>query len=87
MTTYDLLRAVEQYPLLGTMYMYTDMQEGFEVLVSQCNALKELLEREDCLSTVMREYQSYEIPEKKMAYGIDEAIFSENPNYILENKN
>lgn len=86
MTTYDLLRAVEQYPLLGTMYMYTDMQEGFDILVSQCNALKALLEREDCLSAVMSEYQSYKIPEKKTAYGIDEAVLSENPNYIIENK-
>lgn len=86
MTTYNLLRAVEQYPLLGTMYMYTDMQEGFEVLISQCNALKALLEREDCLSTVMSEYHSYEIPEKKIAYGIDEAVLSENPNYVIENK-
>lgn len=86
MTTYDLLRTVEQYPLLGTMYMYTDMRDGFDILVSQCDALKALLEREDCMSTVMSEYQSYEIPEKKMAYGIDEAVLSENPNYIIENK-
>lgn len=89
MTTYDLLRAVEQYPLLGTMYMYTDMRDGFDVLVSQCNALKELLDREDCLSTVMSEYQSYEIPvEKVRMYELDEAgnTFSENANYIIENK-
>lgn len=88
MTTYNLLRAVEQYPLLGTMYMYTDMQDGFDVLVSQCNALKELLDREDCLSTVMSEYQSYEIPEEKIRYELDETgnTFSEKANYIIENK-
>ena len=89
MTTYNLLEAVEQYPLLGTMYMYTDMRDGFDILVSQCNALKELLDREDCLSTVMSEYQSYEIPEQKIRMdGIDESAntFSENANYIIENK-
>lgn len=88
MTTYNLLRAVEQYPLLGTMYMYTDMRDGFDVLVSQCNALKELLDRKDCLSTVMSEYQSYEIPEEKIRYELDEAgsTFSEKANYIIENK-
>lgn len=89
MTTYNLLEAVEQYPLLGTMYMYTDMRDGFDILVSQCNALKELLDREDCLSTVMSEYQSYEIPEQKIRmYGIDESAntFTENANYIIENK-
>lgn len=88
MTTYNLLRAVEQYPLLGTMYMYTDMRDGFDVLVSQCNALKELLDRKDCLSTVMSEYQSYEIPEEKIRYELDETgnTFSEKANYIIENK-
>lgn len=87
MTTYDLLRAVEQYPLLGTMYMYTDMQEGFDVLVSQCNALKALLAREDCLSTVKSEYDTYKLPEKKpYDLKIDEAVLAENANYIIENK-
>lgn len=89
LATYDLLRAVEEYPLLGTMYLYTDMQEGFAILTDQCMALKELLGREDCLSTVMREYQSYELPEKKiMTYDLNGAgdTFSENANYIIENK-
>lgn len=87
MTTYDLLRAVEQYPLLGTMYMYTDMQEGFDALVSQCKALNELLDREDCLSTVKSEYDTYKIPEKKpYDLKIDEAVLAENANYIIENK-
>lgn len=87
MTTYDLLEAVEQYPLLGTMYMYTDMRDGFEILIGQCNALSELLDREDCLSIVMSEYQSYKIPEEKpYDLKIDEAVLAENANYIIENK-
>ncbi|MCM1308617.1 MAG: hypothetical protein NC223_08470 [Butyrivibrio sp.] len=87
MTTYNLLKAVCEYPLLGTMYMFTDMQEGFEVLVSQCNALKELLDREDCLSTVISEYRSYELPkEKTRVLNDDGTVFADNANRIIENK-
>ena len=47
MTTDMLVSAYLNYPLLGDMYAYNTIETGFAALRKQCNALDELLTRED----------------------------------------
>lgn len=65
MTTSQLLQAVIDYPMYATLYMYDDMQTGYKKLLEYCNALKALLERENCRETVIENYIRYAIPEKR----------------------
>ena len=66
LTTYELLKLTEEYPLLGNIYTGNTMEEGFRYIVDSFNGLRELLKREDCLEVVCEEYNNLIIPEKKM---------------------
>ncbi len=59
----ELMNAVVEYPLMGTLYIYSDMQTGFNILIKNCNALRELLLRDDCIETVVKYYKTINIPE------------------------
>lgn len=64
LTTYELLKLTEEYPLLGNIYSGNTMEEGFQYVVDSFNGLRTLLERADCLETVCDEYKNLIIPEK-----------------------
>ncbi len=66
MTTLQLLLAAIDYPMSGPLYMYSDMETGFEVLTEYCGALEELLSRSDCMETVTEYYLDFDIPENKI---------------------
>ena len=86
MTTLQLLLAAIDYPMSGTLYMYSDMETGFEVLTEYCGALEELLSRADCMKTVKEYYVNYNIPENKIVDWsriIDEDDPAEGANAII----
>ena len=65
LTTYELLKLTEEYPLLGNIYTGNTMEEGFQYIVDSFNGLRELLKREDCLAVVCEEYKNLTIPEEE----------------------
>lgn len=84
----ELIDAVVEYPLIGTLYLYTDMQTGFDILTEQCNALKELLSRTDCVEAVKQYYHSIEIPMDTIVEWsefVDEDHPEDAANEIIEN--
>lgn len=65
LTTEELLKLTEQYPLLGNMYEFGIKTEGLEYLADSFNGLRELLNRDDCVDVVYSEYCNLKIPEKQ----------------------
>lgn len=66
LTTYELLKLTEEYPLLSNMYAMDTIEEGFQYIVDSFNGLQELLNREDCLEVVYEEYCNLTIPEEEV---------------------
>lgn len=66
LTTAELLKLTEEYPLLSNMYGMDTIEEGFQYIVSSFNGLQELLTREDCLEAVCEEYCNLVIPEEEI---------------------
>ncbi len=66
LTTHDLLKLTEAYPLLGNIYTGNTIEEGFQYVIDSFNGLQELLKREDCLKVVCEEYDNLIIPEKQV---------------------
>ncbi len=64
LSTYELLKLTEEYPMLGDIYAANTMEEGFRNVVDSFNGLRELLSREDCLEVVCDEYDNLIFPEK-----------------------
>lgn len=64
LSTYELLKLTEEYPMLGDIYAANTMEEGFRNVVDSFNGLRELLSREDCLEVVCGEYNNLTFPEK-----------------------
>lgn len=62
LSTPDLLKLVEEYPLLNNIYQET-LEEGFLYICDSFNGLRELLDREDCAEVVYSEYVNLEIPQ------------------------
>lgn len=58
MTTDALVDAVLDFPFLMNLMVYNSASEGFDCLLSQCDALKELLTREDGADKLAEEYAS-----------------------------
>ncbi len=88
LTTPELLRLVEDYPLLSNMYSDTP-GEGFQYIYECFNGLRELLDREDCLEAVYAEYVSLKIP-RYSVLDYDETRTNEESlefiNSVLKNK-
>ena len=61
MTTEELISAYLNYPLLGDMYAYSSIEIGFNAMRNQCNALNELLYREDIGEVLLTEYEGAEL--------------------------
>lgn len=61
MTTDMLVSAYLNYPLLGDMYAYNTIETGFAALRKQCNALDELLTREDIGEVLLNRYENVEL--------------------------
>lgn len=49
------------YPLLGDMYAYNTIETGFAALRKQCNALDELLTREDIGEVLLNRYENIKL--------------------------
>lgn len=64
LSTYELLKLTEEYPMLGDIYAAETTEEGFRSVVNSFNGLRELLSREDCLEVVCEEYNNLILPEK-----------------------
>ncbi len=64
LSTYELLKLTEEYPMLGDIYAANTMEEGFRNVADSFNGLRELLSREDCLEVVCYEYDNLIFPEK-----------------------
>ncbi len=47
LTTEALLASVLDYPLLGDMFAWGTIQDGYDMMLSSCNGLQELVNRED----------------------------------------
>lgn len=61
MTTDMLVSAYLNYPLLGDMYAYNTIETGFTALRKQCNALDELLTREDVGEALLNRYENIKL--------------------------
>lgn len=61
MTTDMLVSAYLNYPLLGDMYAYNTIETGFAALRKQCNALDELLTREDVGEVLLKRYENIKL--------------------------
>lgn len=61
MTTDMLVSAYLNYPLLGDMYAYNTIETGFTALRKQCNALDELLTREDAGEALLNRYENIKL--------------------------
>lgn len=61
MTTDMLVSAYLNYPLLGDMYAYNTIETGFAALRKQCNALDELLTREDVGEVLLNRYENIKL--------------------------
>lgn len=61
MSTDMLVSAYLNYPLLGDMYAYSTIEAGFTALRKQCNALDELLKREDIGEALLSRYKNIEL--------------------------
>ena len=48
-STGELLRLVEDYPLLYTVHLYDNPRDAYNVLYDTFNGFRELMSREDCL--------------------------------------
>lgn len=55
MSTEDLLETVMNYPLLGDLMVYSDVQTGIDKVSTKFNGLEELLNRDD-VGEIMKEY-------------------------------
>lgn len=64
LSTYELLKLTEEYPMLGEIYAADTTEEGFRNVADSFNGLRELLSREDCLEVVCEEYKNLTFPEK-----------------------
>ena len=58
MTTDALVDAVVNFPFLLNLMVYNSVSDGFDCLLSQCDALKELLTREDGADKLAEKYIS-----------------------------
>lgn len=58
MTTDALVDAVVNFPFLLNLMVYDSVSDGFDCLLSQCDALKELLTREDGADKLAEKYIS-----------------------------
>jgi hypothetical protein len=56
MSTKALVETVLDYPLLGDMWAYNSIQQGFEAVASQFNGLPELLNRKDAGTELLAIY-------------------------------
>ena len=56
LSTRDLVTSVLNYPLIGTIYAYDNLQAGFNSLINKSNAFKELLLRKDAGRELMNVY-------------------------------
>lgn len=63
MSTQDLIDACKQYPFLTEIVFYNSLQEGFENVAKDFNGLRELLNRKDAASRILKHYQKLD-PEK-----------------------
>lgn len=64
LSTYELLKLTEEYPMLGEIYAADTTEEGFRNVAYSFNGLRELLSRDDCLEVVCEEYKNLTFPEK-----------------------
>ncbi len=58
MSTAGLVETVLNYPLLGNIYAYNSLQQGFEAVTAQFNGLEELLKRKDAGVELLARYRA-----------------------------
>lgn len=79
MTTEALFQTVMDFPLLGDALLFDDSDAGYNALKTNCNALRELLEREDA-STLFNNYNS----QRYLTFASDIGIYEGYTKYIAE---
>ncbi|MEZ4970825.1 MAG: hypothetical protein R2814_14435 [Flavobacteriaceae bacterium] len=63
MSTKDLVETCLNYPLIGTLYAYNDLQAGFDALRNKFNGIEELISRKDSGKELTKVYSNMS-PEK-----------------------
>lgn len=63
MSTKDLVETCLNYPLINTLYVYNDLQKGFISLANKFNGFRELVQRKDSGSELMKIYDKM-LPDK-----------------------
>ncbi|MCI8408652.1 MAG: hypothetical protein HFJ09_05195 [Lachnospiraceae bacterium] len=61
MKTEELVNLMLDYPLLGDLKLYDDLNSGFNIMAQNSNILKELLRREDGASKLLDAYCNHEL--------------------------
>lgn len=56
MSTNELIRACFDYPLLGDLVLYNNIQQGFDNLLRNSNAFQELFRRNDAAPLLLKKY-------------------------------
>ncbi len=59
LSTTALIRTVMDYPLLGDMYLYNTVQQGFDATTRQFHALQALIARDDVGTKALEEYLTF----------------------------
>ena len=62
LSTVEILKMIEDYPYFTCMYYYSSIDEGFQALRDNFQAIDELLSRSDSLKVIMKEYAEWIIP-------------------------
>lgn len=87
-STDELVRLMLEYPLLGDLMLYDNINTGIEIMSQECNILSELLDREDGAEELLNAYCNLEIEEESLIpeYVLDDISNDyEKLDYYLDN--
>ena len=59
LSTEDLLQAILEYPYYTVMYNFDDVNDGFDELRSNFNAIDAFLFRDDAIQTLLGYYENF----------------------------
>ena len=82
LSTADLVSLMLDYPLLGDLYLYNNLDDGFKIMSQNSNILQELMEREDGAIELLKAYSKSNITKQTELPENIINMLEENPSYI-----
>lgn len=62
----ELVKLMLDYPLLGDLMLYDDIDTGIDIMSEECNILSEIMNREDGAEELLNAYCDLKIEEKSL---------------------